>query len=109
VDEQYINLGLVSLILVLFLGAAILFLVLFKKSKPQKKDFNSEISSYDRLYREGKLTRQEYNQIRITLMQKYGGNLPPEILQAGSVPPSRPSSDSKANTEEKPESETREK
>jgi len=107
VDEQYINLGLVSLYLVLFLGAVVLFLFLFKRSKPKKKDFNSEMGSYDRLYQDGKLTKQEYSQIRITLMQKYGGNLPPEVLQAGLVPPPKSSLNSKAENEKKPESETR--
>lgn len=82
-DEQLINLGIVSLYLVLAIGALVLFIVLFRRSKPPKKDFNSEIKGFERLYQEGKINKQEYNQIRMTLMQKYGGNLPPEVLRAG--------------------------
>jgi len=90
-----------SIPIVLLFGGLVLFIIFYRKGRVEKEDYSKKISDYESLYKQGKLSKEEFNQIRFTLMKKQGIEIPQELIRTLSPPkPIRPS----MNVEEKKDS-----
>ena len=107
-DSAYLSAALWSIPLIMLVAGLIVFMVFYRKGRNEKEDYTTRINSFETLYKQGKLSRDEYNQIRFALMRKQGIDIPPEIKNTMAAPkPVRPSmiqEDKKVQEEPKEES-----
>lgn len=58
----------------------------YRKGNVGKEDYSQKINSFETLYKQGKLSKEEYQRVKITLLRKQGMDLPPELM-TGLGPP----------------------
>lgn len=88
---------LLSVTIVVVIGLAILVLFFIKQVKPKTGlDLKDEMKGFSALYSKGKLTREEMDKIRNTMIKNYGitgvdtTSIPPAKVQTDPVKPDRP-------------------
>ena len=84
--QTLLSVAFTSIILAVLIGGLFLYMVFNRKAKIDKQDYSQRISSFESLYKQGKLSKEEYNNIRLTLMRKQGIDLPPELMNMNSAP-----------------------
>ena len=101
-DSVFFEVGFLSIVIIVLLGGLVLFMIYSRKGKGNKEDYSTKITGYESLYKKGKLSKEEYNQIKIALMRQQGIEIPPELLQKSTSP--RPVRSSMNNDETKDDS-----
>ena len=85
-DSVFFQVGFLSIVIIILLGGLVLFMIYSRKGKTDKQDYTTKISGFEALYKKGKLSKEEYNQIKIALMRQQGIQIPPELLQKPNIP-----------------------
>lgn len=80
------SIAFLSIIIVILLGGLTLFMSWSRKGRVEKEDYSEKINSFETLYKQGKLSKEEYQRIKITLLRKQGMDLPPELMTTLTTP-----------------------
>ena len=62
VDSALLRAALLSIPLVILVGGLVLFMIFYRKPKADKEDYSRRITSFESLYKQGKLSKEEFNQ-----------------------------------------------
>lgn len=75
------EMALFSVPIIILFGFLVIFWAFYRRGRDEKRDYSNQISSFETLYKEKKISKEEYNRIKMALLKKEGIDIPEEAMQ----------------------------